>query len=424
GVGAPIAGAAAALGGYGAGAPVAAAAALGAVAVAVRLRRRRATLAAAVAVAALAACLAVAAPAPPGAHAADGGDCLGSPTPDRDRPAERLRFGVAPLAAGSAGAVQAEPVPEDRAKAIGRLHRLEPPGRALVLRLNRMFWADGTAGIRRYARIVDRFAAAGFASELQVRYHPPEGKAGDMRAWRRYVRRAVRILGRRDSVVALSITNEANFDVSPNTSDGSFPGVRRAIVRGIVAAQRELRAIGRRDIELGFSFAWRWLPASDREFWEKIGRRATPRFRRALDYVGLQIYPGLVVPPAIAPGSGAGAETVKALTLMRRCYLPKAGIGPRTELWVTENGYVTNLGRDEAGQRAALASTARAVHRWSGTLGVSDYRWFNLRDNISGGPGLFDSVGLLRDDYSRKPAFAAYRRAIRRWGTGRIESRR
>jgi hypothetical protein len=287
-----------------------------------------------------------------------------------------------------------------------------------------MFWADGAAGIRRYARIVDRFAAAGFASELQVRYHPPEGKAGDMRAWRRYVRRAVRILGRRPSVIALSITNEANFDVSPNTSDGSFPGVRRAIVRGVVAAQHELRTIGRRDVELGFSFAWRWLPASDREFWEEIGRRATPRFRRALDYVGLQIYPGLIVPPAIPPGSSAGAATVEALTLMRRCYLPKAGIGPGTDLWVTENGYVTNRGRDEAGQRAALASTVRAVHRWSGTLGVSDYRWFNLRDNISGGPGLFDAVGLLRDDYSRKPAFAAFRRAIHRFGTGRIESRR
>jgi hypothetical protein len=384
--------------------------------VAALLGRGRAGLGRAVPIG-VAACVAAIALAPAEAKAA-GGDCLGTPHPDRDRPAERIRFGITPLAAGSAGAVQGEPVPEDRRKAIGRLDRLEPPRRALVLRLNRMFWSDGTAGIRRYARIVDRFAAAGFASELQVRYHPPEGKAGDMRAWRRYVRRAVRILGRRPSVVALSITNEANFDVSPNTSDGSYPGVRRAIVRGIVAAQNELRRIGRRDIELGFSFAWRWLPASDREFWEEIGRRATPRFRRALDYVGLQIYPGLVVPPSIPAGSSAGAEMVKALTLMRRCYLPKAGIGRHTDLWVTENGYVTNLGRSDAEQRAALRSTVRAVHRWSGTLGVSDYRWFNLRDNVTGGSGLFDSVGLLRDDYSRKPAFGAYRGAIRRFGTG------
>jgi len=423
GIGAPVAGVAAALGGYGAAFAVAAFAAVGTCAVAVRLGRRRSGLGRAVPIGAITACLAALALAPSGARAA-GGECLGTPHPALDRPAERLRFGITPLAAGSAGVVQDEPLPEDRALAIDRLRELQPARRSLVLRLNRMFWSDGVAGIRHYAGIVDRFAAAGFATELQVRYHPPAGRAGDMHAWRRYVRRAVRILGRRPSVVALSITNEANFDVSPNTSDGSFPGVRRAIVRGIVAAQGELRAIGRRDIELGFSFAWRWLPASDREFWEELGRRATPRFRRALDYVGLQTYPGLVVPPVIPAGSSAGAETVEALTLMRRCYLPKAGIGPGTDLWVSENGYATNRGRDLAGQRDDLASTVRAVHRWSGTLGITDYRWFNLRDNITGGPGLFDSVGLLRDDYSPKPAFDAYRRAIRRYGERAVESQR
>ena len=47
---------------------------------------------------------------------------------------------------------------------------------------------------------------------------------------------------------------------------------------------------------------------------------------------------------------------------------------------------------------------------------MTDYRWFNLRDNNSGGADLFSAVGLLRDDYSRKPAFASYRRAIRLHG--------
>jgi hypothetical protein len=84
---------------------------------------------------------------------------------------------------------------------------------------------------------------------------------------------------------------------------------------------------------------------------------------------------------------------------------------------VTENGYVTNLGRTEASQRRALVSTVASVHRWSGTLGVTDYRWFNLRDNVTGGPGLFDSVGLLRDDYSPKPSYRAYRKAIRSYGS-------
>ena len=288
-----------------------------------------------------------------------------------------------------------------------------------MLRLNRMFWSDGVPGIRRYAAIVDRYAEAGFDSELQVRYHPPAGQEGDMHAWKRYVRQAVRILGRRPSVVALSITNEANFAVSPNTSDGSYSGVRKAIVKGVQAADRKLRRIGRSDIELGFSFAWRFTPSSDRSFWEEIGARSTPRFRRALDYVGLQIYPGLVFPPVIRPGRTAGDETIEPLTLMRDCYLPKAGLGDDVDLWVSENGYATNQGRSEASQAEALSSTLEAVHAYSGALGISDYRYFNLRDNNSSGPDLFDAVGLLRDDYARKPAFAVLREALTGFGSRR-----
>jgi Ca2+-binding RTX toxin-like protein len=50
---------------------------------------------------------------------------------------------------------------------------------------------------------------------------------------------------------------------------------------------------------------------------------------------------------------------------------------------------------------------------------VTDYRWFNLRDNDSAGTDLFAAVGLLRDDYSEKPAFATYRSYIDRIGTDR-----
>ena len=38
--------------------------------------------------------------------------------------------------------------------------------------------------------------------------------------------------------------------------------------------------------------------------------------------MGLQIYPGLVYPPVLAPGRSAGDEIVEALTLLRGCYMP------------------------------------------------------------------------------------------------------
>jgi hypothetical protein len=354
----------------------------------------------------------------PGAARAQSEDdwCLRTDPPEATEPAHPLRFGTTPLVAGNVGATQAEPVPFDPERDLAGVVGLRPDGRDLVMRLNRMFWADGEAGVRRYAEIVDRYAAAGFPSELQVRYHPPEGAEGDMEGWEAYVRMAARILGERPSLRALSITNEANMDISGNTSDGGYEGVREAIVVGTLAARDELDRMGRTDVQLGFSFAWRWLPNSDRGFWEELGERATPEFLAATDYVGLQIYPGLVWPPAPLPHRTAGREVNEALTLLRHCYLPMAGLGD-VDLWVTENGYATNLGRDEATQDASLRSTIEEVHRLSGTLGITDYRWFNLRDNRSDGPDLFDAVGLMRDDYSEKPAYGTFRELLAEYGT-------
>jgi hypothetical protein len=361
----------------------------------------------------------VSAPGAPPAAAQIGADlCLSAEPPPVSAPPQKLRFGITPLAAGSAGGMQAQPKPENPAAAQAELTRLRPGRRQLVLHLNRMFMSDGEGGVRRYAALVDAYAAAGFDSELQVRYHPAVEQEGDMAAWAGYVKTAVRILGKRPSVKALTLTNEVNFPISSNTSDGSYAGALQAIVTGVVAARHKLDRIGRPDVELGFSFAWRWLPTSDADFWRQLGGLGTAEFRRALDYVGLQIYPGLVWPPLSAPTS-AGADTVEALTLLRHCYMPQAGLGRNVDLWVTENGYATNLGRTEPDQDLALKATLEAVYGYSGTLGVTDYRWFNLRDNDSAGSDLFAAVGLLRDDYSEKPAFATYRSYIERIGTGR-----
>jgi hypothetical protein len=347
-------------------------------------------------------------------------NCLTADPPAITAPAQPLRFGITPLKAGSAGFSQVEPLPTDRRAERAALADLRPGRKQLVMRLNRMFMADGLKGIRRYARLVDRYARWGYDAELQVRYHPSAAEEGDMAAWRRFVRRSARILGKRKSVKALSITNEPNFSISPNTSDGSYEGVREAVVVGIVTAHRTLRRHGnRRRVELGFPVAWRMPPNADRSFWEEIGERATPEFRRALDHVGLQVYPHLVWPPLPLPGRSAGEEVVEALTLLRDCYMPKARLGRRYDVWVSENGYATNLGRTESSQASSLRSTLQWVSRYSGTLGITDYRWFNLRDNRSAGSDFFDAVGVLRDDYGRKPAFAGLRRGMRLYGARR-----
>jgi hypothetical protein len=341
--------------------------------------------------------------------------CLTTDPPASDP--GRVAFGITPGIAGSAGVGQGSALPVRPRLERLALERLKPRGNRLVLRLNRLFWNEGDAAIRRFARKVDRYARAGFESEIQVRYHPPEGMEGDLDAWAKFVRRAVRKLGKRRAVSAFSITNEINFPVSPNTSDGSYDRALEAMIRGVATADRVLARLGRRGVDLGFSVAWRYLPDSDRKLWEDLGSLATPRFRRGLDYVGLQVYPGLVWPPIEIPGRTAGDEVAEAMTLIRECYMPKADLGRKVDLWVSENGYPTKPGvNSEDGQAQRLLSTVEAVASHAKSLGVTDYRWFNLRDNDSDGADLFSQVGLLRDDYSRKPAFRAYRGAIRKLG--------
>jgi hypothetical protein len=279
-----------------------------------------------------------------------------------------------------------------------------------------VFESDGQAGIRRAVSLARRYARLGFAVESQVRYHPSAAQNGDMAAWTRYVRQAATALARNRSLVALTITNEVNFPISPNTSDGAFKNALDAIVRGTVAARAALDRRHRRDVALGFSYAYRFTPSGDEAFWKGIGARSTPAFRRAIRYVGVQLYPGLVYPPVLAPGQSAGDATLDALALVRDCYMPLARLARRVRIWVTENGYATNRGYTERSQASALTSTVNAIHRYSGTLGVTDYRYFNLRDNRTGGTGLFDDVGLLRANYTRKPAFRAFRSLIRRYG--------
>ena len=62
-----------------------------------------------------------------------------------------LRFGIGPLVqAGQAGGGPATAVPERPDRTHAALARLRAPGRPFVLRLNRFFWSDREAGIRRY----------------------------------------------------------------------------------------------------------------------------------------------------------------------------------------------------------------------------------------------------------------------------------
>jgi hypothetical protein len=333
------------------------------------------------------------------------------------QPGAPIEWGVGPLPAGTGGSSQTAVVPEDVAKANQALRVLRPSGRPFSVRLNRLFMSDGEAGLARYKALADRFAALGLDVELQVRYHPSDADNGNIGHWLDFVRRVVEVFGPNRHVTSLQITNEVNLTVSPNTSDGAYLNARTALVQGVIAAKHEAQRLGHRQLSVGFNFAYRLDPAQDADFWRTIGSSGGPAFRNAVDWVGVDLYPGTFFIPTV---TDFGNSMVEALASVRRCWMPLAGLGPSVPIHVEENGYPTGSGRSESTQLAALDGFVRAVNAYRGTYNVSKYNWFGLRDNDTAASDFQSHYGLLRSDYSAKPSFGRYCRLVERFaGPGR-----
>jgi len=333
-------------------------------------------------------------------------------------PGRAIEWGVGPLAAGTAGSTQGQVVPENAAKADAALRLLKPGRGPFSVRLNRLFQSDGEAGIARYRDLARRFARLGLDVQLQVRYHPSDADNGDISKWLAYVRRVVQAFGPNRHVTALQITNEVNLTFSPNTSDGFYLNAEDALVQGVIAAQREAQRLGHRQLEIGFNFAYGFNPTQDAAFWRRIGQKGGPQFSRAVDWAGIDLYPGTFFPPTVVD---FGNSLVEGLAVTRRCLMPLAGLGRTVPIKIEEIGYPTAPGRTEATQLGALEGFTRAAHRFRGTYNVDGFNWFGLRDNDSANPNFQSQYGLLRSDYSAKPAFDRYRRLVRRfsrWSRG------
>lgn len=253
------------------------------------------------------------------------------------RRAVPLRFGIDPGLAGTAGGAQFRAVPDDPTRDLAAVLRLRVPRKALVVRLNRLFLSDGAAGIARFRRRSAAYGRAGLDVEIQVRYHPSPEQAGNLTAWTRYVRRVVDVLGANPHVIAMTITNEVNVAFSPNTSDGAYPAAEKALIEGVEAAHDQALRDHLSRLRFGFTYAYRFGPASDAAFFARLRTLGGIRFRRALGFVGLDFYPGTIFPSAVAPG-GYRAALAQAAGVVRRCLAPRAGIGPGVPIWSPRPG--------------------------------------------------------------------------------------
>jgi hypothetical protein len=323
------------------------------------------------------------------------------------QPGAKLRFGIYPGGpAGQLGPVPAPSVPEDQGKIFSALERLRPPGGPFTVHLYRAYMSPEREAEdeEEHRRQVELYTSRGYGVEIVIRYRRDNDAAG----FAEFVRGVVRRFGSNPLVRGFQVTNEVNLTFSPDSSDGAYAASRDALIQGVIAAKDEARARRYEQVKIGFNWVYRTDPGNERQFWEYLGSAGGERFVRSLDWVGLDAYPGTFFPPRTEP-STTGDLMVHALSTLRKCSMPMAGIPDSVPIHVEENGYATGPDRPYEDQRVAAERMLDALDLYARVYGVTDYFWFDLRDADSSSPNFQQQYGVMRDDYTPKPAFEVLR---------------
>jgi hypothetical protein len=225
----------------------------------------------------------------------------------------------------------------------------------------------------------------------------------DFEAYEHFVRKQVRDFG--SSLSKIQITEEPNLQGIP-VVDGDVPGVKVALIRGVIAAKEEVRKL-RLSTLVGFNAVCNFDPEAD--FWRDLATLADPRFYEYLDYVGLDFFPDVFYP---IPEYQLEQQIKAALQCFRENNLKEAGISWDVPIHITENGWPTSAERTPERQSAVLEKIIRTVYGEKDKFNIQGYELFSLRDSDSSDPNIFNQFGLMTDSYSPKPAFDTFRKLV------------
>lgn len=300
---------------------------------------------------------------------------------------------------------------DDPARINEALATLQGPGRPFIVRSYLSFDGSSTDAIR-----------AGNPAPVDLHQYCGDGRkldlvlcywdaAGDIDRWCEFVRDALRRYG--PVLNFLQIAEEPDLYTYPG--DGRFmPQVVPAILRGVLAAKEEAARLNL-DVKIGFNAAPCFNPNDP--FWTAFRAAIDPPFLDALDYVGFDFFPDVYrpLPPDGTPGD-LRESVIALLTHFREIMMKSAGIAPSVPLHIGENGWPTSPTRPYERQAEVLEIVVRTIHGLRQTLNITHYEHFDLRDSDNTLPDLH-AFGLLRDDYTPKPAFETYRRLIAELGS-------
>jgi hypothetical protein len=317
-----------------------------------------------------------------------------------------LTFGIYP--GGHTGIEELAVIPDDPLRIREALNHLQVDDLPFLVRGYLPYIGPLTsvkAGLVETPRAVEQYLRSGRKLDLVLCFRQP-----DLAGWLVFIRETIHRYG--SMLSTLQITEEANV-TTVAAVDGYIPQVREALVGGVITAKEEIQRCGL-DIQVGFNAAPSFDPADD--FWPSIAALGGQSFLDALDYVGFDFFPGVFRPLPDASEATLRAAVVGVLSHFRNVSLAAATIPETCPTHITEHGCPTGPTRSYERQAAVLELVVRTIHEHRNQFNITHYEHFALRDANSSNPDLYSQFGLLRDDYSPKPAFERYRQLIAELG--------
>ncbi len=316
---------------------------------------------------------------------------------------DRLRFGVYPW--GGVGCVaQCAPAVAENANATLAMVKQLKGSRAFVVHVYGQYDGVSDASADSLLSEASWWSSNGLKVAAVLRYRPADAsRSAGYQAW---VRTQARRLAALSGTISIQIANEPN-NPAPGAGDGSYPGVVDAIARAVPAARAEVVAASRPDVKIGFNWAAGETPTTTEPLWAALRQAGGSAFTQAVGFVGVNVYPG-TWSPLLSTGPVTAAQidaTMRgALHAARNKHMVAAGVSG-AGIVITETGYPTTATRTAAAQDLVLRAIVDAAEATKAIFGVTGVYWFSLRDGNTASGQLENGYGLLRDDYTPKPAF-------------------
>lgn len=258
----------------------------------------------------------------------------------------------------------------------------------------------------------DRYLAAGLLGDLTIGcgdWTEQQETGIELDNWLGFIRKVINKYG--SQLASLQITNEPNLLFM----EGSKPYILQALVEGVIAAKKETQKL-KLPIKIGFGSVPE-SPAAVPHFWENLAKAGGSTFIDSIDFVGHNFYVDVFdEQPLDLKEIPVAVE--RTLRNLREKDLLTAGIPASVPIRVTENGWptgknpVADIERSYAHQAEVLEMVIRTIYKLRLELNISRYELFGLRDADSSKDDLFHQFGIMRDDYSPKPAYYTFKKLI------------